>query len=367
MEFKDVEKFLNPWINDVKIYGTDDIEFITERPEIARMFVNENPILPSEEIVNAITKAAREGNRYPDRGHKICAKVANLFDLKPENVYLSSGSSEMLDMMCRLFLSVGDEMITPHPTFSLYEVRASNVGAKTVKIPMTLGDMEYDTKGFLDAANEKTKLIVVCNPNNPTGNFISHEDLLKILDLGIPTLIDEAYLEYAPDHKSKAFLIKDYPHAFVSHTFSKAYGLAGMRCGFTLAHEELVKVFRKVQMPWNISRLSMAALEAAVDNREELQKKVLHNQKEVDFYMEELGSLEGVRPYFSHGNYMLVDCTDAGVVAKELVNYLLDEGFMIKAFPVVHGRQGFIRISIGSREENEKCAAAIKKYFKENH
>ncbi len=366
MEFKEVEKFFNPWIKDVKVYGTDDIEFIIEHPEIARMFVNENPILPSQEIVDAITQAAKEGNRYPDRGYRICQKVANLFSLKPENVYLSSGSSEMLDMMCRLFLSQGDEMIIPHPTFSLYEVRASNMGAKAVKIPMTQGDLQYDTKGFLEAVNEKTKLIVVCNPNNPTGEFIPHEDLLKILDLGIPTLMDEAYLEYAPEHESKAFLIKDYPHVFVSHTFSKAYGLAGMRCGFTLAHEELIKVFRTIQLPWNINRLSMAALEAAVDNREELQKKVLHNKREVDFYMEELGALEGVRPYFSHGNYMLVDCSDAGVVAGELVEYLLKEGIMIKAFPTVHGRKGFIRISIGSREENAKCAAAIKTYFQEN-
>jgi histidinol-phosphate aminotransferase len=135
-------------------------------------------------------------------------------------------------------------------------------------------DLQYDVPAMLRAITPRTKVIIVCTPNNPTGGFVSDEDLMKIVELGIPTLIDEAYLEYHPEYESKAPLIRKYDHLLVAHTFSKAYGLAGIRFGYALADEKMIQYLRKVQIPWNTSLLSMAAAEAALEEEEELKRKV---------------------------------------------------------------------------------------------
>jgi histidinol-phosphate aminotransferase len=210
----------------------------------------------------------------------------------------------------------------------------------------------------------RTKVIIVCTPNNPTGNFIPDDDLMKIVELGIPTMIDEAYLEYHPEHESKAGLVRKYNHVIVSHTFSKAYGMAGIRFGYTLAEESLIQYFRKMQIPWNTSLLSMAAAEAALDEEEELKRKAAYNNAVVEYVVQELSKLPGVKPYHSHGNYVMIDATDAGVTGKEIVDHLFQkDGIMLKAFAPLHGRSGFFRIAIGTHEENSLCVQAIKRYL----
>jgi histidinol-phosphate aminotransferase len=175
----DLKRFLVPWIDQVKPYDTDDLLIAWSRPELKRMMINENPIPPSEKILNAILEAAKLGNRYPDNGPHIRAKIARRYDLGPENVYISHGSSEIIDMVMRLFITPGDEVLLPNPTFSLYGIRARAVGGKVVAVDMT-SDLQYDVPAMLRAITPRTKVIIICTPNNPTGDFISDEDLMKI-------------------------------------------------------------------------------------------------------------------------------------------------------------------------------------------
>lgn len=359
----DLKRFLVPWIDQVTPYGTEDILLAWSRPELKRMMVNENPIPPSEKVIRAITEAAKMGNRYPDNGPRLRAKIAKLYDLSPDNVYLSHGSSEIIDMVMRLFVTPGDEVLLPNPTFSLYGIRARAVGGKVVAIDMT-PDLQYDVPAMLRAVTPRTKVIIVCNPNNPTGDFIPDEDLQKLVDLGIPTLIDEAYLEYHPEHESKAPLIRKYNHVIVAHTFSKAFGMAGIRFGYALADETMIQYFRKMQIPWNTTLLSMAAAEAALEEEEELKKKAAYNNAGVEYVVKELSKIPGLKPYYSHGNYVLIDATDAGVSGKEIVDYVFEKaGVILKAFAPLRGRNGFFRISLGTHEENSICVSAIKRFF----
>ena len=361
----DLKRFLVPWIDQVKPYDTEDLLTAWSRPELKRMMINENPIPPSEKILNAILEAAKLGNRYPDNGPRIRAKIARHYDLDPRNVYISHGSSEIIDMVMRLFVTPGDEVLLPHPTFSLYGIRARAVGGKVVAVDMT-PDLQYDVPAMLRAITPRTKVIIVCTPNNPTGDFISDDDLMKIVEVGIPTLIDEAYLEYHPEHESKAHLVTKFNHLIVAHTFSKAYGMAGIRFGYALADERLIEYFRKMQVPWNASLLSMAAAEAALEEEEELKRKSAYNNAGVDYVCKELSKLPGLKPYYSNGNYVLVDATDAGVTGKEIVDYVFEKaGVMIKYFAPLHGRNGFFRISLGTHEENSHCVHSIKKFFEE--
>jgi histidinol-phosphate aminotransferase len=359
----DLKRFLVPWIDQVKPYSTDDLLIAWSRPEVKRMMVNENPLPPSERVVKAVTEAARLGNRYPDNGPRIRAKIAKKYDLTPDNVYLSHGSSEIIDMIMRLFVTPGDEVVLPNPTFSLYGIRAGALGAKVVAVDLT-ADLQYDTPAMLKAITPRTKVIVICTPNNPTGDFIPDADLMKFVELGIPIMIDEAYLECHSEHESKAGLVRKYNHVIVSHTLSKAYGMAGVRFGYALAHETLIQYFRRMQMPWNTSLLSMAAAEAALDEEAELKRKATFINQEVDYLMKELSKMPGVKPHFSNGNYVFVDATDTGATGKEIVDHLFEkDNIMIKFFAPFRGRNGFFRIALGTHEENALCVQAIKRYL----
>ena len=362
----DLKRFLIPWIGDIKPYDTEDLVVAWSRPELKRMMINENPLPPSEKVVNAVLEAARLGNRYPDNGPRLRAKIARKYDLGPEHVYISHGSSEIIDIIMRLFLTPGDEVLLPHPTFSLYGIRARTGGGKVVPVDMT-PDLQYDIPAMLRAVTPRTKVIVICTPNNPTGDFISDEDLMKIVELGIPTLIDEAYLEYHLERESKAPLIQKYNHLTIAHTFSKAFGMAGIRFGYALADEQMIGYFRKVQIPWNTSLLSMAAAEAAWDEEEELKRKAAYNNAGVDYVCKELSKIQGMKPYYSHGNYVIVDATDTGATGKAIVDYVFEkDGVMIKAFAPLRGRSGFFRISLGTHEENALCVQSIKRFFRDH-
>ncbi|MCJ7640496.1 MAG: histidinol-phosphate transaminase [Desulfobacterales bacterium] len=359
----DLKRFLVPWIDQVKPYSTEDLLIAWSRPELKRMMINENPLPPSERVVKDVMEAARLGNRYPDTGPRIRAKIAKKYDLSPENVYLSHGSSEIIDMIMRLFVTPGDEVLLPNPTFSLYGIRVKALGGKVVAVDLT-ADLQYDTPAMLKAITPRTKAIVICTPNNPTGDFIPDADLMKFVELGIPIMIDEAYLEYHPEHESKAGLVQKHNHVMVAHTFSKAYGMAGVRFGYVLAHETLLEYFKKMQIPWNTSLLSMAAAEAALDEEEELKRKVAYNNAEIDYLVKELSKMPGLKPYNSHGNYVFVDATDAGLTGKEIVDHVFDKDkIMIKSFASFRGREGFFRITIGTHEENTACVQGIKGYM----
>jgi histidinol-phosphate aminotransferase len=224
--------------------------------------------------------------------------------------------------------------------------------------------MQYDTDAMLAAITPKTKLMVLCNPNNPTGGFIPEEDIKRLLGAGIPTHFDEAYLEYHSDHESKDYMIKDYPNMVVSHTFSKAHGMAGIRFGYALADERIIQAFRKIQIPWSASLLSIAAAEAALDNTDELQKKIDYNNAQIRYIYDELSKVEGLKPYFSYGNYMIIDATDLGVNGQEVANFLFEKKkIMIKAVKTLKDRPGIFRISVGTTEENKACVEGVKEFF----
>ncbi len=359
----DVAKFFVPWYARIKPYRTDDIATAWQDQQLHRMFVNENPIGPSERIVEAVADAVRLGNRYPDNGVRVRTKIAEMHKVSPDNVYIGNGSSEIIELMCRLFIAPGDEILLPNPIFSLYELRALNAGANVVSVDVT-PEMQYDTEAMLAAITPKTKLMVLCNPNNPTGNFIPDADIERLLRAGIPTLFDEAYLEYHPEHESKAYLVREYPNMVASHTFSKAYGMAGIRFGYALADEKIIQAFRKIQIPWSASLLSIAAAEAALEDRDELKKKIDYNNAQIRYFHEELSKVPGLKPYFSYGNYMIVDATDLGVDGQEVVDYLFKKKkIMIKAVKTLKDKPGIFRISVGRAEENKACVAAIREFF----
>ena len=360
---KELKDWFVPWLMTSREYNTGILDKAWANPDHGRLMLNENPLPPSDKVVNAVADAVKLGNRYPDSFKQLRTQIGKMYDLGPDNVGVCNGSSEIIDSMMRIFLQPGDEIIMSTPTFGLFPPRAELCGAKVVQIPLREGDLQYDVDGMLNAINEKTKLILIINPNNPTGVFIDDADLERFCETGIPLCVDEAYRDYHPEFSTKAPLIKKYPHVFLSVTLSKAHGFAGIRFGFVLGTEEMVNAFNTMFLPWNVNLMSAAAAEAILDNPGEIQAKVEHNNRWMDIFYEELQKL-GLKPYTAHGNYMLVDATMTGKTTAEILEAAIDmEKIYLKRIGEIHGKSGYFRVTPGVDEENERFLKFIKSYF----
>ncbi len=360
---KELNEWFVPWLFKAREYNVSILDRAWSNPDHARLMLNENPISPSDRVIDAVVEAVKNGNRYPDSFLRLRTKIGEMYDLGSDNVALCNGSSETIDAMMRIFLQPGDEIIMSNPTFGLFPPRAELCNAKVVQIPLREGDLQYDVEGMLNAINERTKLILIINPNNPTGIFIDDADLDRFCETGIPLCIDEAYRDYNPDIPSKAVLIKKYPQVFLSVTLSKAHGFAGIRFGFVLGTEEMIKAFNTMFLPWNVSLMSAAAAEAILDNPEEIEAKVKHNNGWMDAFSKELKAM-GLNPFPTHGNYMLVDATMTGKTTEEILNAALDQKIFLKRIGEIHGRSGYFRVTPGTNEENERFIQFIRTYFK---
>ena len=359
----DIKDTINPYVWTAPEYNTGILDKAWAQPECGRMMLNENPVPPSDAVVAAITDMAKRGNRYPDRAYRLREKLGKLHGVTAEHIALANGSSETIDAMMRIFLQPGDEFLCSIPTFEMFPSRAGLCNAKTVQIPLRDPDLQYDVPGMLAAVTDKTKLILIINPNNPTGIFIDDDDLIKFCELGIPLCVDEAYLDYHPQVEAKIGLIEKYPHVFLSHTFSKAFGLAGVRFGYVVAAPELVEAFNLMYLPWNVSLMAMAAAEAILDNPQEVKDKVKYNNDWMDVFTKELEAV-GLKPYPAHGNYMLVDATMTGKSTAEILQAGMDmEKLFLKSIKPIHGKDGYFRVTPGVDEENERFVRFVRNYF----
>ncbi len=356
------DKFM-PWVMTAPQYSIAVCDTAWAHPEYGRMMLNENPVPPSPQVVEAVTEIIKSGNRYPDRMFRLRTKLAELHGVKMDNIALAHGSSETIDAMMRIFMKPGDEFLCSEPTFEMFPSRAGLTGCVNVQIPLRESDLQYDVDAMLAAVNDKTKLILIINPNNPTGIFIDDADLIKFCELGIPLCIDEAYLDYHPQVEAKIDLMEKYPHVFLSHTLSKAYGLAGVRLGYAVAQPEVVEAFNRMYLPWNISLMAMAAAEAILDNPGEVKQKVEYNNHWMDVFVKELEA-KGLKPFPPHGNYMLVDANMTGKKSQEIVDAARDKHqVMIKTIKPIHGKDGYFRVTPGIVEENERFVAFVREYF----
>jgi histidinol-phosphate aminotransferase len=226
---KSIEEYYVPWVKGTPMYISSHIELAWQKPELHRMMSNENPNPPSAKVLEAIDKYSRMAHRYPDQGLVVRSKIAEINGLEgPQNVLIGNGSSEVFDNIFRCFLEPGDEVIQHTPCFGIYKLRCNILGGKLVSVPMVYKDkqLRYDADGILAAVTEKTKIIVVANPNNPTGNFMDASDFVRIAETGIPFIVDEAYIEYAGLGMSQVHLTEN-----LQERPDHAHALEGLRAG----------------------------------------------------------------------------------------------------------------------------------------
>jgi histidinol-phosphate aminotransferase len=363
---KKIEDYYAPWVKGIPMYISEHIELAWREPGLHRMMSNENPLPPSEKVLDAMFKYAKMANRYPDQGLVVRSKIAEINKVDgPENVMIGNGSSEVYDNIFRMFIEPGDEVIQHTPCFGIYGLRGTLLGAKMVSVPMIYKDhlLQYDHEGLMKAVTDKTKIIVIPNPNNPSGNFMDPKHFIPFAELGIPLVVDEAYVEYAGLGMSQVQLTKKYKNVLITRTLSKAYGLAGMRFGYTIGHAEVIKQLAGSLLPWNVGTIPMWAALAAFEDKEGLEERVKFNNSEVDFICEALSDIPGFHIMPSKANYILFDCGDTGKTGREVLEYAETRGIILRGESKKYGSDGWFRVTIGSKEENRLFVDTVREFF----
>lgn len=324
---------------------------------------NENPIGPSPKALEAMAGALAETNRYPD-GDSFYLKnrLADKLGIKPETLIFGNGSNDVLDIAARTFMKEGDEAVMGEYAFIVYPLATQAVGAKSVISPMP--DYTHDLRDMHSRIKDKTKIVFIANPNNPTGTMVKRDEVewfIENVPEDILVVIDEAYFEYVddPDYPDTLEYHKSAKSILTVRTFSKIYGLAGLRLGYGVADEKIVSQMHRVRHPFNVSSVAQAAGLAAIDDEQHINKSREINLEGLKYLSAELDKM-GLKYAPSYTNFILVDFENDPM---PLYNELLKEGVIVR--PVAgYGLKTHLRVSIGLKEENERFVEALRKVLK---
>jgi histidinol-phosphate aminotransferase len=321
---------------------------------------NENPIGPSPKAVEAILKNVSKLNRYPDgSSYYLKEKISGAFNLPMERIITGNGSNELIELIIRTFLSTADEVIQPFPTFLVYEKVVNGAGGSLVTIP--LKNFKIDTGGISGAVNPDTKIIFINNPNNPTGSAILKGEMISFLKTIPPDIIvvlDEAYIEFASDENvaNGRELLDEHPRLIVLRTFSKLYGLAGLRIGYGFSSDEIIDYMNRIRQPFNSNMMAQAAAVAALDDSEFVESTLKLIREGLKYLFKNLEEM-GLEYLPTQTNFFLIKVPSGG---KNIYELMLREGVIVRAMDS-YGLKDYIRINVGLPEENERFIKSLKK------
>ncbi|MDD5449570.1 MAG: histidinol-phosphate transaminase [Candidatus Omnitrophica bacterium] len=329
--------------------------------EVIKLASNENPLGPSPKAVAAIRAALKNLNRYPDANSFYLKKrlAAERFELEPSNFVMGNGSDELITIALKAFLNEGEEVIIADTTFLIYNIASQIANARITVVPMR--DFKYDLKAMASRISDKTKLIFIANPDNPTGTYCGEEEVaafMKQVPQSAIVFFDEAYYEFGRQKSDFPETLKYLKggNVIISRTFSKAYGLSGIRVGYAMASSTLASFMEKVREPFNVNLLAQAAALAALDDEGFLKKTLSNTQRGKDFLYREFGKL-GLDYVPSATNFILVNIKKP---SKEIFNRMLSEGVIVRGMEA-WGLNTFIRVTIGTEKENKKFINILKK------
>ncbi|MBW2622675.1 MAG: histidinol-phosphate transaminase [Deltaproteobacteria bacterium] len=327
---------------------------------VIKMASNENFLGPSPKATAAVTRAIPDLHRYPDAsGFLLKQALSEYLELDAGHIALGNGSDEIIELIVRCFLRPGQKVITSDPTFLFYSIVVRGANGRLVTIP--LKNFKHDLAGVSKAIDADTRLIFLDTPNNPSGSIIPAHDLKSFIDDLPQTMVlvlDEAYRDFVRGEKvldPRDYLQGDRPIIFL-RTFSKAYGLAGLRIGYGLAHSELISYFDRVRQPFDITPPAQAGAMAALDDTEFYKKTLDMTWSGLDFLWDELDKLN-IQYHRSQTNYFLVELDRP---AEEVTNMLMREGIIVRSM-ASYGMSNTIRITVGLPEENQRLINALKK------
>ncbi|AWB45001.1 histidinol-phosphate transaminase [Paenibacillus sp. CAA11] len=331
--------------------------------EVIKLASNENPYGTSPKVRAAIESEMSQMHIYPDGAASELTRVlSGHLGVNPNQVIFGCGSDEIIALITRAFLMPGDETVMADQTFSVYKSNADIEGAVSIEVP--LKDGIHHLSAMLEAISERTKIVWICNPNNPTGTIVSSAELRSFLDLvpqHVMVVLDEAYAEYVTDsaYPDGIALASEYKNVVVLRTFSKIYGLAALRIGYGVGEPEVIKLINQVREPFNTTRFGQVAALAALGDQEYVKECRDKNAEQIKFLNKEFDRL-GLKYFPAHGNFIMVDVR---VLAVEMFQILLKQGVIIRAgfgkYP------NHIRVTVGSAEQNRRFIAVLEQALRQ--
>ncbi len=355
-----IERFIRP---DLIAFGgysarksPETLEGKVEVPveNIIKLDANENPYGCSPRVNQALARCP-DFNIYPDDEQTRLRKLLEGYTgVDAKHIVAGSGSNQLIDLVLRLFINKGDEVINCVPTFGIYRFSTELCGGTLVEIPR--GEkFAIDISAIKAAINEKTKIIFLANPNNPTGSITPQQDIMELLDMGLPVLVDEAYYEFSGE--TVAPLVSQYENLMVLRTFSKWVGLAGLRVGYGFFPPKIADYLLRIKIPYNVNVAALVAVQESLKDIDYLMSKVKAIIAERGRLFSKLEKLEWLKPFPSHANFIL--CSVLTGDAKELRQKLQDKGILVRYFdePIL---RGFVRFSVGKPEHTDALIKALR-------
>lgn len=333
--------------------------------EAIKLASNENPLGPSPKVLKAIQNELTELSRYPDgNAFDLKKALAKKHDVDIKQIIIGNGSNDILEILTRAFVTPEHEVIFSQHAFAVYPIVTQAVGATAVVVPAK--DWGHDLDGMLQVISDKTRVIFIANPNNPTGTSLSKKEISQFLSRvaeNVLVVLDEAYFDYANDEKLGANdypnginWIKEYSNVIVTRTFSKAYGLAGLRVGYSVSHPDIANILNRVRQPFNVNSMALRAAEIALSDEEYLQAGINLNASGMQQLIKAFTAME-LTYIPSVGNFV---CVKIGQNAMKVYDQLLYEGVIVR--PVANYEMPeYLRVTIGTKEENSRFIKALEK------
>jgi len=364
----DYKKLLNSHVESIPPYVPGKSIQVTSAeigipPEnIIKLASNENPLGPSPAAIDAAKKSLANSNMYPLADAENLRKaIAENLSFSPENIFATGpGMDSLIDSLSKAVLSSGDEVVISTPTFSFYEISAKTYGATPVFVQRK-ENFDIDPDEIINSVGENTKIIFLCSPNNPTGNSISEKDIRHICkNSNCIVFLDEAYIEFSTK-PSMVHLLKEFDNLIIGRTFSKVYGLAGLRIGYGIMSREIVKDLLKISLPFSISSVSESAAIAALSDFEyiEKSKKLVHEG--IKQLTDGIHNNTKFKVYPTDGNFIAVNVYP--YTSKQVSEHLLNNGVIIRNCESFRGSgRNLIRITIGTEEMNKKVIKLLSNF-----
>ncbi len=348
-----MKQWIRSDLKDHKPYNASEIEYKV------KLNANESPFnLPKVVRKNIIKWFEDEENLnlYPDTDCiELKKELSKWYNVNVENIICSVGSDQLIEYICKIFLEPSDVVVVPSPSFSMYSITAKLNKAKIVEVKFN-DDLSYNADRIIEACEENdAKILFLCTPNNPTGVTISCSDIEKILDnVDCPVIIDEAYAEFT--NETMLPYINKYNNIIVLRTFSKAYGLAGLRIGYGIADKEFIQALEIVKVPYNLGTLSQKIAIEVLRNSEVYKERIEFIKQEREWLFEQLKSIKGLKVYKSEANFIYVESI------VNISEYLSSKKILIRELKSSNGLY-FSRITVGERKQNEKLIKKLYKVF----
>ncbi len=330
-----------------------------------------NPLGPSPRALEAIKNCLDQLPLYPDSNSTALREaIAQHFGcIDKSNIIVGNGSTELIYLFSEVFLKKGDVALVPSPSFGEYASAIIRTGAKP-KLVNLATDFQVESNVFIKEM-AGTKAVFLCNPNNPTSMLIPHDTLTQIVEKALAenvvVFVDEDFIEFVEDEKSNSLVgdLDKFPNVFVLRTFTKFYGLTGLRVGYGIAEEETINVFSHAKMPWNVNSLAQAAAAAALEDKDHSRKTLEVVKREKEFLTKELAKIRGFKVLQADTNFVFIDVRKSGLNASEIRKQMIKNGILVRDCSSFTGLDEFyVRAAVKTRNENQKLLNAFEKVLK---